>query len=75
MATPTLPDRKHQTVALIRKQGGRVEFVHDYPIPTPGHNEVVAQLLYTGVCQSGEFPSTFPHMLFPRLFSGLTADL
>lgn len=49
-----LPDRKTQTVALIRKQGGQVEIVDDYPIPSPGANEVLVKILYTGVCQSGE---------------------
>lgn len=43
-----------QTVALVREQGGDVEFREDYPVPTPGKNEVLAKVLYTGVCQSGE---------------------
>ncbi|KAL9054249.1 MAG: hypothetical protein Q9162_004283 [Coniocarpon cinnabarinum] len=47
-----LPNRKHQTAALVRKQGDPVEIVHDHPIPTPSSNEVVARVLYTGVCQS-----------------------
>lgn len=42
-----------QTVALVRKLGGSVEFVTDYPVPTLGDNEVLAKVLYTGVCQSG----------------------
>lgn len=42
-----------QTVALVRELGGPVEFVTDYPVPTPGNNEVLAKVLYTGVCQSG----------------------
>ncbi|KAL3452426.1 putative alcohol dehydrogenase [Aspergillus insuetus] len=41
-----------QTVALVRELGGPVEFVKDYPVPTPGTNEVLAKILYTGVCQS-----------------------
>ena len=41
-----------QTVALVHKQGGSVSIVDDYPIPTPGNNEVLARVLYTGVCQS-----------------------
>ncbi|KAJ5452815.1 Polyketide synthase enoylreductase [Penicillium cf. griseofulvum] len=41
-----------QTVALVRSLGGEVEFKTDYPVPTPGRNEVLAQVLYTGVCQS-----------------------
>lgn len=48
-----------QTVALVRELGGEIEFVHDYPVPEPRQNEVLAKILYTGVCQSGE----------PRLFS------
>lgn len=42
-----------QTAALVRQQGQPVEFVHDYPVGKPGHNEVLAKVLYTGVCQSG----------------------
>lgn len=45
---------KTQTVALIHEQGGQVHFKDDYPVPTPGHNEVLAKVLYTGVCQSGQ---------------------
>ncbi|KAK8217570.1 hypothetical protein M8818_001328 [Zalaria obscura] len=41
-----------QTVALVRTLGGPVELVDDYPVPKPGHNEVLAKVLYTGVCQS-----------------------
>ncbi|KAL3490780.1 putative alcohol dehydrogenase [Aspergillus germanicus] len=41
-----------QIVALVRELGGPVEFVEDYPVPTPGTNEVLAKILYTGVCQS-----------------------
>jgi D-arabinose 1-dehydrogenase-like Zn-dependent alcohol dehydrogenase len=48
----TIPTK--QTVALVRKLGGPVEFVDDYPVPKPGQNEVLAKVLYTGVCQSGE---------------------
>ncbi|KAL3475610.1 chaperonin 10-like protein [Aspergillus californicus] len=43
---------KFQTVALVRELGGPVEFVDDYPVPTAGRNEVLAKVLYTGVCQS-----------------------
>lgn len=46
---------KTQTVALVRDLGGTVEFKSDYPVPTPGTNEVLAKVLYTGVCQSGSF--------------------
>jgi D-arabinose 1-dehydrogenase-like Zn-dependent alcohol dehydrogenase len=42
-----------QTVALVSSLGGTVEFKDDYPVPTPGRNEVLAKVLYTGVCQSG----------------------
>lgn len=45
---------KTQTVALVRSLGGEVEFKEDYPVPTPGSNEVLAKVLYTGVCQSGK---------------------
>jgi D-arabinose 1-dehydrogenase-like Zn-dependent alcohol dehydrogenase len=43
-----------QTVALVKELGGQVEFKTDYPVPTPGRNEVLAKVLYTGVCQSGK---------------------
>ncbi|KAJ9293324.1 hypothetical protein DTO271G3_7820 [Paecilomyces variotii] len=43
---------KTQTVALVRELGGPVEFKTDYPVPVPGPNEVLAKVLYTGVCQS-----------------------
>ena len=51
-APPTVPNRTTQTAALVYKQGDPVHIVHDYPIPTPGDNEVLAKVLYTGVCQS-----------------------
>ncbi|OGM50505.1 alcohol dehydrogenase [Aspergillus bombycis] len=41
-----------QTVALVSELGGDVEFREGYPVPTPGENEVLAKVLYTGVCQS-----------------------
>jgi len=41
-----------QSAALVRKLGGPVEFVHDYPVQRPGRDEVLAKVLYTGVCQS-----------------------
>ncbi|GAD96113.1 alcohol dehydrogenase [Paecilomyces variotii No. 5] len=41
-----------QTVALVRELGGPIEFQDDYPVPIPGPNEVLAKVLYTGVCQS-----------------------
>lgn len=43
-----------QTVALVRNLGGEVEFQTDYPVPAPSRNEVLAKVLYTGVCQSGK---------------------
>lgn len=43
-----------QTVALVRNLGGEVEFQTDYPVPKPHRNEVLAKVLYTGVCQSGK---------------------
>lgn len=46
-----------QTVALVSELGGKVEFNDQYPVPVPGQNEVLAKVLYTGVCQSGEFAS------------------
>lgn len=56
MASVHIPDT--QTVALIREQGGEVEFQDHHPIPTIGQNEVLAKVLYTGVCQSGKPEST-----------------
>ncbi|KAI3317281.1 alcohol dehydrogenase, partial [Xylariaceae sp. AK1471] len=41
-----------QTAATVPKLGGGVKFVDDYPVPKPGHNEVLAKVLYSGVCQS-----------------------
>ncbi|CAG8048875.1 unnamed protein product [Penicillium nalgiovense] len=41
-----------QTVALVHSLGSQVEFKTDYPVPIPGRNEVLAKVLYTGVCQS-----------------------
>ncbi|KAE8149513.1 alcohol dehydrogenase [Aspergillus avenaceus] len=41
-----------QTVALVSELGGEVEFREGYPVPSPGQNEVLAKVLYTGVCQS-----------------------
>lgn len=46
---------KTQTVALVSELGGQVEFREGYPVPIPGQNEVLAKVLYTGVCQSGEY--------------------
>ncbi|RFU28787.1 hypothetical protein B7463_g7541, partial [Scytalidium lignicola] len=41
-----------QTAATVPKLGEGVKFVHDYPVPRPGNNEVLAKVLYSGVCQS-----------------------
>jgi propanol-preferring alcohol dehydrogenase len=49
---PMIP--RFQTAALVTKLGGEVEFVDGYPVPEAGNNEVLAKILYTGVCQSGE---------------------
>lgn len=62
MASTGIP--KTQTVALVRDLGGTVEFKTDYPVPMPGTNEVLAKVLYTGVCQSGSFS---PLCLVPSL--------
>lgn len=48
----TIP--KTQKVALVRELGGPVEYQNDYPVKMPGQDEVLAKVLYTGVCQSGE---------------------
>lgn len=49
-----------QTAATVPVLGGGVKFVHDYPVPKAGHNEVLAKVLYSGVCQSGiNTPSSF----------------
>jgi alcohol dehydrogenase, propanol-preferring len=53
-AVPYIP--KTQTAAVVTKLGGKVEFRDNYPIPTLGDNEILAKVLYTGVCQSGRFP-------------------
>ena len=55
-----------QSVALVRTLGGPVEFVDDYPVPIPGHDEVLAKVLYTGVCQSGTSIVLYDHRC--RLF-------
>lgn len=41
-----------QRAAIVPELGGKVHMVTDYPVPTPGQDEVLAQVLYTGVCQS-----------------------
>jgi D-arabinose 1-dehydrogenase-like Zn-dependent alcohol dehydrogenase len=46
-----------QTVALVSELRGKVEFDDNYPVPVPGQNEVLAKVLYTGVCQSGKYTS------------------
>jgi hypothetical protein len=54
-AVPVIPEK--QTAARVPKLGGGVVFEHNYPVPKAGHNEVLAKVLYSGVCQSGEFPA------------------
>jgi alcohol dehydrogenase, propanol-preferring len=44
--------RGRKTAALVHELGGNVDFKTDYPVPKPGTNEVLAKVLYTGVCQS-----------------------
>lgn len=55
---------KTQTAATVPKLGGGVVFVHDYPVPQPGHNEVLAKVLYSGVCQSGKNEATYIKLYF-----------
>ncbi|CZR69005.1 related to alcohol dehydrogenase [Phialocephala subalpina] len=43
---------KVQKAATVGELGGPVELVDDYPVPQPGHDEVLAKVLYSGVCQS-----------------------
>ncbi|KAL7923774.1 alcohol dehydrogenase [Trichoderma austrokoningii] len=43
---------KTQTAATVPKLGGDVVFKNDYPVPQPGPNEILAKILYSGVCQS-----------------------
>lgn len=52
ISIPKIP--KTQTAATVPKLGAGVKFVYDYPVPQPGQNEILAQVLYTGVCQSGK---------------------
>lgn len=41
-----------QRAAVVPELGGPVRIISDYPVSTPGENEVLTQVLYTGVCQS-----------------------
>lgn len=43
-----------QTAATVPSLGGGVVFDKSYPVPTPKNNEVLAKILYSGVCQSGK---------------------
>lgn len=52
MTTPSIP--KTQTAAIVRRQGGPVEFDYEYPVQEPGADEILVKVLYTGVCQSGK---------------------
>lgn len=58
-----LPERRTQTAALVNAQGDPVTFVDDHPIPTLGESQILAKILYTGVCQSGQSTrsSSFHH--------------
>ncbi|EKG10608.1 Alcohol dehydrogenase superfamily zinc-containing [Macrophomina phaseolina MS6] len=47
---PVIPET--QTAAIVDELGSGVKFVDDYPVPKPQQNEVLAKVLYTGVCQS-----------------------
>ncbi|KAI6849900.1 hypothetical protein KC332_g3610 [Hortaea werneckii] len=49
---PSLQTPSQQTAALVRHLGGPLGFVHDWPVPQPGRDEILAKVLYTGVCQS-----------------------
>ncbi|KIX07239.1 uncharacterized protein Z518_01892 [Rhinocladiella mackenziei CBS 650.93] len=49
---PDISIPKIQTAAIVRKQGGPVEFDDNYPVTLPGADEVLVKVLYTGVCQS-----------------------
>jgi D-arabinose 1-dehydrogenase-like Zn-dependent alcohol dehydrogenase len=51
MSEVSIPTR--QTAAIVRQQGGPVEFDDDYPVSQPGENEILVKVMYTGVCQSG----------------------
>lgn len=42
-----------QTAATVPILGGGIQFVHNYPVPKLKSNEVLAKVLYSGVCQSG----------------------
>ncbi|KAK1237562.1 hypothetical protein MKX07_006690 [Trichoderma sp. CBMAI-0711] len=41
------------TAATVPKLGGGVVFDHNYPVPQPKHNEVLAKVLYSGVFAAG----------------------
>lgn len=45
---------KTQTAAVVTELGGKIQFIDDYPVPEIGDREVLAKILYTGVCQSGK---------------------
>ena len=46
---------KTQTAAIVPKQGGPVSFDDNYPVTLPGDDEILVKVLYTGVCQSGQY--------------------
>jgi len=49
---PDISIPKTQTAAIVKKQGGPVEFDDHYPVTQPGDDEILVKVLYTGVCQS-----------------------
>jgi Zn-dependent alcohol dehydrogenase len=48
---------KTQLAATVPKQGTPINIVFDdkYPVAEPKKGEVLVKVLYTGVCQSGEY--------------------
>lgn len=69
MACPTPNEQipKVQTVAMVKKLGEDVVFDNHYPVPVPQFNEVLAKVLYTGVCQSGD-------LILPESLRSLDSD-
>ena len=60
-STPLIP--KTQRAALHREQrpGAPVDIMSDYPVPQIQEDEVLAKVLYCGVCQSGRCPLSVAH--------------
>ena len=57
---PEIPST--QIVAMVTELGGKLHFRDDYPVPEPRENEVLAKVLYTGVCQSGQVAPLTSHV-------------